>query len=208
MSTVLANIGLMSVEDYLAFEAKSKVRHEYMDGEIIAMAGASRNHSLIASNINRHVGNQVVSRGCEVHQSDLRVRVRETHYVYPDVVVVCGEVHLAPGVMDTLLNPTVVFEVLSKSTEYRDRHEKAADYFALDSVREFVLVSQRRMSVEHFVRQGKKEWRLMLFDEPDEGIFFPSLECRLKLAQIYELVKLPALKAVPDKRQKNAKRRG
>jgi Uma2 family endonuclease len=102
------------VEEYLAFEEKAKIRHEYMDGEIFAMAGAKRNHTLTASNINYRLRSQLEGKGCEAHLSDLRVRVRETHYVYPDVVVVCGEAKLAQGEADTLLNPLVVFEIPQK----------------------------------------------------------------------------------------------
>ena len=197
---------LLYVDEYLNLEAKSRIKHEYTDGKIFAMAGASRNHSLIASNINRNVGNQVVPRGCEVHQSDLRVRVRDTHYVYPDIVVVCGEAFMAESGGDTLLNPLVIFEILSKSTESRDRQSKASDYLALDSLQEYDLVTQTKMQIEHFVRQSKKQWQLTIYTEAAEEIYFPSLDCRVTVEQIYQMVKFPALTPFAAKNQENAKR--
>jgi Uma2 family endonuclease len=123
---------LMSEEEYLAFEARSKIKHEFMDGEIFSMPGATRRHNLATTNISTELNLQLRETDCEVYASDFRVEIRDGHNVYPDVAVACGEIE-TEGSDTTLLNPAVVFEVLSKSTEQRDRGDKAEDYFKLNS---------------------------------------------------------------------------
>lgn len=133
-----------TASDYLSFErACPDIRHEFIQGQIEAMAGASRAHNLITSNIARHLGNQLEGRPCETYASDMRVRTAST-YTYPDVVVVCGEPEFEDGERDTLLNPTVIVEVLSRSTEAWDRGEKSFQYRALPSIQDYLLVSQER----------------------------------------------------------------
>ena len=134
----------ISEEEYLAFEAKSRIKHEYMDGEIFSMAGASRRHNLATTNISRALGNALEETDCEVYANDFRVKIRDGHNVYPDVAVACPEIQIE-GNETTLLNPVIVFEVLSKSTEKRDRSDKAEDYFRMDSLKDYVLVSQYRV---------------------------------------------------------------
>jgi Uma2 family endonuclease len=201
MAEALTKERLMTVEEYLAFEEKSKIKHEYMDGEIFAMAGVRRNHSLATSNISRHLGNQLEDSDCEVHIADFRVRVRETHFVYPDVAVACGEIDVeTSGEIETLINPLVVFEVLSKSTEKRDRGEKAEDYFKIASLRDYILVSQNRMRVEHFHRESDNKWSLIIYEKPEDVLILDSINCKLTLRQIYLKVKFPNLKVVKSKK--------
>jgi len=188
---------LMTVEEYLEFEEKSKIKHEYMDGEVFAMAGATRKHSKIASNIGIELGYKLKGKGCEVHFSDLRIRARKKHFVYGDVTIFCGDPELEIyKETEILLNPKIVVEVLSKSTEARDRGDKAADYRRLPSLTDYVLVSQKRMFVEHFVRLNDGTWKLFEYTEPDQEISFESIGCKLLLADIYFEVKLPQLKLV------------
>lgn len=194
----------MTVEEYLRFEERSKIRHEYINGEVFAMAGGKRNHSLIASNIGTQLAVQLRERDCEVHFGDLRVEADEDSYVYPDVTVVCGEVRLVPDIFDTLANPTVIVEVLSKSTEARDRGDKASAYRRLESLTDYVLVSQNRMSVEHYIRQSDGSWKIFEFTEPTDEIVFESINCRLSLTDIYRRVEFPKLKLVKS-RKKNGK---
>ena len=185
MSQALA-IKQLSVEEYLAFEEKAKFRHEYMDGEIFSMAGATRKHSKIASNIGIELGPQLKGKGCEVHFSDLRVRARKNHYVYGDVTIFCGEPELEIyKETEILLNPKVIVEVLSKSTEARDRGDKAQDYRRLPSLTDYVLVSQKRMFVEHFVRQEDNHWKLFEYTQTSEKLAFASIGCELFLSDIY-----------------------
>jgi Uma2 family endonuclease len=130
-------------EEYLALERKSPIKHEYHDGEMFAMAGVSRAHSLIAGNLFRVVSTQLVDRPCEVHINDIRVLVSPTGlYTYPDIVTVCGEARFEDSEVDTLLNPNAIVEVLSASTEAYDRGKKFAHYRRLESLQEYVMVAQ------------------------------------------------------------------
>lgn len=192
-------------EEYLAFEARSKIKHEYMDGEIFAMAGATRKHNLATANISTELNLQLRETECEVYANDFRVKIREGHNVYPDVAVSCPEI-LTEGNDTTLLNPVVVFEVLSKSTEKRDRGDKAEDYFRLDSLKDYILVSQYRVRVEHFSKQSNNEWTLRIYESLDDMIDLPSINCKVPLKLIYLKLKLPPLQLVKN-RKNNGKRR-
>ena len=189
----------MSEQEYLAFEAKSKIKHEFMDGEVFAMAGATRNHNIANTNILRVLGNQLLETDCEVYVNDFRVRIRENHNVYPDVAVACNEI-LTENNETTLINPVVVFEVLSKSTEKRDRGEKAEDYFKLKSLKDYVLVSQYRIRVEHFSRQKNNEWTLKIYEDLDDSVDLRSINCQVPLRLIYLKLKITSLKLVEEKR--------
>lgn len=180
-----------TVEEYLAFERAAEFKHEYSSGEIVAMAGATREHNLITGNVARRLGNQLEGKPCETYSNDMRVRTSPTAYAYPDVVVVCDEPQFEDSELDTLLNPTVVVEVLSKSTEARDRGEKFSDYRAIESVKDIAFVSQYRPRVEHYVRQANDEWILHEVSDPAGAIVLRSIECTLTLAEIYERVKFP-----------------
>ncbi|MBA2494463.1 MAG: Uma2 family endonuclease [Acidobacteria bacterium] len=194
---------LMSVEEYLAFEEKSKIKHEYMDGKIFSMAGATRKHNLTTTNISTELNLQLREENCEVYASDFRVKIRDGHNVYPDVAVVCGEI-LTESNETTLLNPTVVFEVLSKSTEKRDRSDKAEDYFKLDSLKDYVLVSQYRVRIEHFSKQKNNEWNLKIFEDLEDVLELKTINCKIPLKLIYLKLKLTSLKLV-EKKKKNGK---
>jgi Uma2 family endonuclease len=182
---------LFTVEEYLALERKAEFKHEYVSGEIVAMAGATREHNLITGNIARRLGNQLEGSPCETYSNDMRVRTTPSDYVYPDVVVVYDEPQFEDNEFDTLLNPTVVIEVLSKSTEARDRGEKFSDYRGIASVKDVVFVSQYRMRVEHYVRQATGEWMLHEVTSPSGTITLESIGCTLTLAEIYERVEFP-----------------
>lgn len=190
-------------EEYLALEEKSKIRHEYMDGEIFSMAGATRRHNLASANIARVLGNQLEETDCEVYASDFRVKIREGHNVYPDVAIACGEIQ-TEGNETTLLNPVVIFEVLSKSTEKRDRGDKAEDYFRLESLKEYILVSPDRIRVEHFSRQKNNEWTLKIYEGLENVLELKSISCQILLKLIYLKLKLSPLKLI-EKKKKNGK---
>jgi Uma2 family endonuclease len=179
-----------TVEEYLTLERQSEIKHEYISGEIVAMAGATREHNLITGNIAQRPRNQFEGTPCETYSNDMLVRTTPTDYVYPDVVV-CDKPRFEDDEFDTLLNPTVVFEVLSKSAEARDRGEKFSDYRAIESVKEVVFVSQHRMRVEHYSRLENGEWSLHEVAEPSGAITLKSIGCTLMLAGIYERVELP-----------------
>lgn len=172
-------------EEYLAFEREAEEKHEYVNGEIVAMAGASREHNLIGANITVEVGYQLRGKGCELYANDMRVRMRNRRYGYPDVVVVCGEPQFDDEEFDVLLNPTIVVEVLSKSTRFRDKTEKLIAYQKMDSLRECLLVEQIEPRVEHYIKQTSKQWLLKIYDDTAETVILESISCRLPLAEIY-----------------------
>ncbi len=183
----------LTPQDYLACERQAETKSEYLRGEVFAMSGASREHNLIAGNVNRELSQQLRERECEVYQGDMRVRVSPTGlYTYPDVTVVCGEPEFEDAEVDTLLNPKVLVEVLSPSTADYDRGRKFTHYRRLPSLREYVLISQDRPLVEHYVRQGPDEWLLTEQSSLHDTLVLPSLQCQLPLPEIYLKVRFPA----------------
>ena len=182
---------LITAVEYLALDRESDVKSEFVDGHIYAMTGASRAHNLIAGNVFRNLANQLDGRPCESYVSDMRVKVSETGlYTYPDVVVVCGEPRFEDEHVDTLLNPTVIIEVLSPSTEAYDRGAKFAHYRRLDSLQEYVLISQDAMRIERFSRQGDV-WELNDASLPTDSIQVAAIDCELSLAAVYDRVTVP-----------------
>jgi Uma2 family endonuclease len=177
-------------EEYLARERLAETKSEYLDGQIYAMSGASRPHGLVAVNLCRHLGNQLADRPCELYVGDMRVRVNQTGlYTYPDLVVVCGEPQLEDDKFDTLLNPNVIIEILSPSTESWDGNGKFAHYQRLDSLTDYVLVAQKKMFVEHSTRQGD-EWVVSKWTRPEDLLALPSIHCQVSLREIYAKVPL------------------
>lgn len=178
-----------TAEEYLARERKAEYKSEFVNGMIVAMAGANRSHSLILVNLSREVSRQLLGRPCETYTSDMRVRVSPTGlYTYPDLVAVCGEALFDDEHLDTLLNPTVIVEVLSPSTEAYDRGEKFAHYRRLESLREYVLVSQDKVRIESYVRQGA-QWLLSEAGGLDDTVKLESIGCDLVLRDIYDKVR-------------------
>lgn len=184
-----ATAAYYTAAEYLALERRATYKSEYVNGHIIAMSGASRRHNLIAANISRELSSQLRGRPCESYISDMRVRVSETGlYTYPDVVAVCGDIRFADEQTDTLLNPTVIVEVLSASTEAYDRGDKFAHYRRLASLHDYVLVSQDAVRVEHYVRQGEK-WVLSEASLLTDTVSLASIQCTLVLEDIYDKVR-------------------
>jgi len=181
-------------EQYLELERNADYRSEYISGQIFAMAGGSPRHSAIISNVNGAAWSQLRGRSCQVFNNDLRVTVMQTGLrTYPDVTIVCGEAHIHPLDKDSIINPTVLFEILSPTTEAHDRGEKWAHYRKLDSLQEYVLVSQDQILVEHFVRQEDDSWKFTATEGLDASIFLPSLNCTLPLAEVYDRVVFEAI---------------
>ncbi|BBL69490.1 Uma2 family endonuclease [Methylogaea oryzae] len=181
---------LYTPEEYLALERQAEFKSEYINGRIYAMAGTSRAHNLIVFNLVRELGNQLKGRPCEAYVADMRVKVTPTGlYTYPDVAVACGDIRFDDQHNDTLLNPGVIVEVLSESTEAYDRGEKFAHYRRLASLREYVLVSQDRMRVEHYLRDGE-QWILTELNQPETVLELSSIQCGVLLKDIYDKVTL------------------
>jgi len=180
-------------EEYLALERKADYRSEYFAGEIIAMSGASERHNLIVGNVFVVLYAQLRNRLCKVYASDLRVKVNPIGlYTYPDVVALCDEPQFDDDQKDTLLNPTVLIEVLSPSTEAYDRGGKFEHYRKLSSVTEYVLISQEKPHVEHYVRQPDNQWLLSEASGLPDTIQLPSINCILALSEVYEKVEIEA----------------
>lgn len=182
----------LTVQEYLIRERRSPSRSELVDGELFAMTGASRRHNLAVVNVAAALHAQLGSRDCEVYASDMRVRVPATNlFTYPDVTVVCGQPRFDDAELDTLLNPVLIVEVLSRTTEDYDRGTKFANYRTLESLAEYLLLAQDEPHAEHFVRQAGGAWLLTEATRIEEVIELPSIGCRLALADVYRKVLAP-----------------
>jgi Uma2 family endonuclease len=178
-------------EEYLALERRAEYKSEYLNGEIFAMTGASRKHNLIAVNIVSALAQQLRSRPCELYVSEMRVKVTAAGlYTYPDVAVVCGEPKFEDGFFDTLQNPTVLIEILSKSTERYDRIAKSDYYRTLDSLAEHLLVAQEEYKIEQYKRQPEGDWLLVETSSLAGVVDLRSIDCSLALIDIYNKVSL------------------
>jgi Uma2 family endonuclease len=182
----------ISPQEYLATERLADFRSEYLRGEVFAMAGASYEHTLVKDNTAGEARGQLKSGPCRVLTSDMRVKVDATGlYTYPDIAIVCDEPQFEDEVFDTLLNPRVLVEVLSDSTEKYDRGAKFGHYRQIPSLQEFVLIAQDRPLVERFVRQADGSWLLTVFEGLSQTFAFASVPARIPLTDIYSGVTLP-----------------
>lgn len=176
----------MTETEYLAFERASDIKHEYINGYIYAMAGAKRNHSLITGKTITALNNGLSD--CDVYTSDTRVRISASKYVYPDASVVCGESQFAENEFDNLLNPTVIVEVLSPSTEAFDRGDKFQYYRGISSLKEYILISQDKARIEGFVRQDSGLWTFNAAIGLSATYELSVVDCTLELASIYQRI--------------------
>jgi len=179
----------VSPQEYLALEKQAVYKSEYIAGTVVAMSGASREHSLIVTNIVTSLGQQLRGRPCEVYANNIRVKMPASIlYVYPDVVVVCGTPQFEDSDLDTLLNPTLVIEVLSQSTEFRDGGVKAQGYRLIDSLAEYLLIAQDRCRIEQYIRQTDNQWLLVDFRALVEAVNLISVQCTLAIQDVYDRV--------------------
>ena len=188
----LAAEKLMTVVEYLDFENRSEERHEFIDGEVVAMSGSSRAHNRIAGNIFASLHAQTrKTRRCRPYMTDMRLQVADTGlYTYPDLFVTCGEERIEDG-EQTLLDATLLVEILSPSTEAYDRGEKWSRYRRLDSLRDYLLVSQDRIRVERYERVESTDdnggrWIFTETAALEAELELRSIDCRLSLADIYD----------------------
>ena len=185
MSTDLATY--ISPEEYLDRERAAETKSEWIDGEICEIAGGSSNHELIAGNIHGFLWGVLKRRRFVLYKSDMRVRIPGGPYYYPDVVIAPSPPELEDEHQDTLLNPCVVIEVLSPSTESKDRGKKLDDYRRIRSLTSYLLVAQDQRRVDHYHREGD-EWRLEILTEPTVSLHLPEIGCELPLVEIYDRV--------------------
>lgn len=171
--------------DYLVAEGKSLTKNEYINGVVYAMAGGTPEHAALTTALASELRQALGGRACRVYSSDLRVRVTETDLAtYPDVTVVCGQFQAAPDDPNAAVNPSLLVEVLSDSTEAYDRGEKSAHYRYIASLKEYAFVSQRSQRVEVYRRNKKNHWELFEF-RPGEEAVFESIGCKIKVNEIY-----------------------
>ena len=181
----------LTPDEYLAVERESEFRSEYVDGVVYAMTGASLNHIQVVSNITAELIVQLRGRPCRALSNEMKVRVPDSRrFFYPDVTVVCGEPQFHDERTDTILNPVLIIEVLSPSTEAFDRGLKFQSYQKLESLREYVLVAQDKYVVEQYVRRDDGKWIYSATIGRESSLSLPSVECTLNLQSVYDRVDL------------------
>lgn len=179
----------LSPEEYLEIERQSEERNEYFNGEMFAMAGGTPPHALIISNVVRELGQQLKRKPCQVYSSDLRLRVSPAGlYTYADVMIICGKIQLADGRKDTVMNPTLIVEVLSESTRDYDRGQKFQHYRSLPSLIDYLMVAQTESHVEHWTRQSEDRGLLVDYSDLGQIIQLPSIDCVLPMSEIYDKI--------------------
>jgi Uma2 family endonuclease len=178
----------LTIPEYLAFERQSETRHDYLDGEVFAMTGASWTHGLISGNIFGELRSQLKRSPCKAIQESLRVRTPAGLFTYPDVIVACGKPRFDGSEQDTLLNPKLIVEVLSPSTEMYDRKTKAAHYRSIPSLSEYLLVAQSQIRIEQWSRDGREEWQQRDFTSLEQCLELRSIGCKLLLGDVYDEV--------------------
>jgi len=183
----------LTPEQYLEIERKAEFKSEYFNGETFAMAGAREAHNLLVARMVSELDRQLRRRPCRVYPSDMRVYAKQTGlYTYPDVSAVCGERLFADGQTDTLLNPSLIVEVLSPSTEAYDRGRKFEMYQSIESLREYVLVAADRIHVDLYSRQPDDRWLLTSASRPEDSLTFESVGAQIVLSDLYEKVEFSA----------------
>jgi Uma2 family endonuclease len=187
VSTALKSI---TPQEYLIRERQASTKSEFYQGEVFAMGGSSANHSLIAANFVGEARNGLKDSPCAVFNSDLRVQVQSTGiYTYPDATIVCGELEFDDDHRDTLLNPTVIVEVLSDSTEKYDRGKKSNHYRQITSLKELILIAQNRPHVERFTQQPNSDWLFHEQKEMTADFELKSLGISVAMSELYRGVK-------------------
>lgn len=182
-----------SLEEYLEMEVRSADRHEYRDGEIVLMTGATPNHNRITRNLCTTMTVSLQGRSLEVFVADQRLWIAQTKlYTYPDIMVIEGDLELQSGRKDTVMNPILIIEVLSKSTQTYDRGDKFAAYRTIPGFQEYMLVDQYSQHIEHYVKTSAKKWDFQEYDATDQMVPLRSINLELPIAYIYDKVEFIA----------------
>lgn len=178
-----------TVEEYQKMERRNTTKSEFFDGKILANAPSNRSNNLIATNATIAIGSRLQGQKCEIYVNDMRVKLSPKHICYPDVVIVNGVPSFADNAFDTLINPTVVIDIFSKNTSFQDKTEKLECYLALASIREYLLVKEDEMRVEHYFKQNPKQWIYRIYDSREDVISVDSVNCKVSVAEIYAQIK-------------------
>jgi len=179
---------IYTVEDYLKIE-RNGAKHEYHKGKVVSTAGSTRRHNLIGSNTTIAIGSRLSGQKCEIYVNDMRVKLTNHSYCYPDVIVIKDEPKFDGNELDILLNPTVIVEVLSQATLCHDKTEKLECYLAMESVRECLLVKEEEMRVEHYFRQTANQWIYKIYNRREDIISLDSINCKTSVGEIYAQIK-------------------
>ena len=178
-----------SVDDYLNTERHSSARHDFVDGRVIARAGGNRWHNVLTANTAIALGSRMHGHKSEIYISNMRVKLKNNYICYPDVIVVNGEPTFADQNSDLLLNPTVIVEIFSNQTNSSDKTNKLESYLAMETIKEFVLLKEEEMRVEHYARQNAKQWIYRIYNERDDVISLESINCKVSVSEVYSPVK-------------------
>ena len=188
-----------SVEEYLAIEVESESRNEYCDGEIVPMAGGLPNHNRVTLNVASVLNFAFKGKPYEVFSVDQRLLIpKKRTYTYPDVMVIQGQLELQAGRKDTVMNPLLIVEVLSKSTADYDREKKFRAYRSIPSFQEYVLIDQYSQHIDQYVKVGEKKWNLQEYDETDSVVKLVTIDLEIAIADIYDKVKFAIEAAVTE----------
>jgi Uma2 family endonuclease len=196
MEELIPKPGRHTVEEYLRFEQGAAEKHEYYQGEIVAMAGESAEHALITVNLSREISARLKGKPCRAYSGDLRVQIPRTPlYVYPDLSVVCGQLEYdqQDTSRQTITNPKLIMEVLSPSTQMRDRGEKLSQYLQIPTLEEYVLVEQKEATIQTFYRQSGGQWLFTPVTGVGSVVKLRSLDIELPLAEVYAGVEFPPI---------------
>lgn len=189
MSTQLKTDRAYTLEEYFDLEATSPSKHEYFDGAIFAMVGGSFNHDIIAGNLLSQLKIMLRETDCTIFGSDVRVHTQGGLYTYPDLSIVCGKIIRTDDPLDTLANPLILVEVLSKSTAKYDRGEKFEMYKSIPSLREYILIEQSHLQIEVWRRNEQDEWsKVAIWDALSDDLHLKSIMLRVPLSEIYRNV--------------------
>lgn len=180
--------------DYLEFERNADVKHEFLNGKITDMAGASDTHNVIVSNLFLDIGIQARTNGCRTFSGDMRVKAYTKNYFYPVLIITYGKRIFEDDENDVLMNPLVIFEVLSKSTHLKDNNKKFDSYLKLESLTDYILVEQNEMRIEHYSKKADNEWRFKILSNGADELILDSVNCKITLTEIYNEVELEILK--------------
>ncbi|MCU0445362.1 MAG: Uma2 family endonuclease [Microscillaceae bacterium] len=198
ISTLTQERFYATVKEYLYWEDRAEEKHEYHNGEVIAMAGGEINHNRVCRNLVSGLHTRLKGKSCETFNSENKVWIAERNrFYYPDAFVICGEIQFYEKRQDIVENPILIFEVLSESTELRDRGEKFRHYMSLPSFREYVLINPEVVLVEIFFKKSPGEWQYFIYHSLTETVHLQSIDVHLSVADIYEQVDLTLAPETP-----------
>lgn len=189
MPTANQITAFVTPDEYLAVEREAETKSEYVDGVVFAMTGAHINHVRVVTNLSRELSTLLLARPCDVLSNEMKVRIQESrNFFYPDITILCNEPHFHDDRRDIILNPLLIIEVLSKSTEAFDRGAKFQAYQSLESLQEYLLIAQDKPVIEQFVKRSDGKWIYAATIGKESSLELPSIECSLSLSAVYDKV--------------------